>query len=84
MKELKKRADLDYWHTAGTWNDIAKMLMQAIDKVGYNSDGIRDYLDKLKDFPLTCGGTTSFEGRLARVPLKLFQIKGGGLVPYSK
>ena len=84
VKELKKRADLDYWHTAGTWNDIAKMLMQAIDKVGYNSDPIRDYLDKLKDFPLTCGGTTSFEGRLARVPLKLFQIKGGGLVPYSK
>lgn len=82
-KEFKKRTGEDYCLTAGIWHDIPIMVMQAIDKAGYNSDAIRNYLDKLKNFELTCGGTTSFEGRLARAPLKLYKIKGEELILYS-
>ncbi len=83
-EEFKKRTGEDPFLLSLIWHDTPKMIMEAIEKKGYAAKEIRDYLANLKNFPLTGGGTTSFDAKkLASVPRILYQIKGGKPVPLS-
>lgn len=83
-EEFKKRTGEDPFLLSLIWHDTPRMIMEAIEKRGYAAKEIREYLANLKNFPLTGGGTTSFDAnKLATVPRILYQIKGGNPVPYS-
>jgi branched-chain amino acid transport system substrate-binding protein len=62
--------------------DICRMIAHAIDKGGYNGDGVQRVLANLKDFPSVFGGTVGM-GENHRTIIKaigLFQVQRGQLV----
>lgn len=60
--------------------DALRIVVLAIDKGGYNGDGIRDQLYKVKDFPGVSGKTTFDDNGNVQKPIAIRQVRGRNFV----
>lgn len=60
--------------------DALRIVVLAIDKGGYNGDGIKGQLYKVKDFPGVSGKTTFDDNGDVQKPIAIRQVRGRNFV----
>jgi branched-chain amino acid transport system substrate-binding protein len=88
VKEFLKAFKLKYgkepdMHFAANGYDAVKILEIAIERGGYTSEGIKNALYKIKDFPGVSGLTTFDENGDVIKPFRMRMVKDGRFVNYN-
>jgi branched-chain amino acid transport system substrate-binding protein len=69
--------------SAATWYDTIKILAVAIERGGYNAEGIRQALSNIKDYKGATGTISIREDRDVDKPVVVKVVRNGKFVPWS-
>ena len=84
LDNFRKKYNKDPSYYAALGHDAVYLLRIAIEKGGYHSDGIKNALYTIKNYPGVTGITSFDENGDVIKPIILKTIKNGKFVPYSE